>query len=127
MHDAAESLLGDVSTPLKQLLPCYQEIEKRVESALYKKFHVDMDRAKIDVKVADLILLKTEFLDIMCIEEWELPKCCQAFPRLDKKIIPWSHKKAKLAFLHRYKELTGAYEENTIAKWWTEMKLFFMK
>ena len=126
-HDLAEGLLGDVSTPLKQLLPCYQEIEARVEKALYKKFNIDMDRAKIDVKIADIILLKTEFMDIMGLEEWELPECCFGYPRLDKKIIPWSHKKAKLAFIHRYKDLTGAYKENTIVKRWTDVKLFFMK
>lgn len=126
MHDAAESLLNDCSSPLKQLLPDYKAIEHHVEEKLFKQFNVTFPLPP-SVKYADLVLLKTEFLDIMHLEEWELPECCFGYPRLDKKIIPWSHKKAKLAFLHRYKELTGAYEENTIAKWWTGVILFFMK
>lgn len=126
MHDAAESLLNDCSSPLKQLLPDYKAIELHVEEKLFNQFNVKFPLPP-SVKYADLVLLKTEFLDIMHLEEWELPPLVDGLPRLDKKIVPWSNKKAKIAFLHRYKELTGACKENTIAKWWTELKLFFMK
>lgn len=38
LHDAAEAYLGDVSKPLKRLLPDYREIEARVNVLITKKF-----------------------------------------------------------------------------------------
>ena len=40
MHDAAEAFLGDVTRPLKQLLPQYKEIERNVEMAIYSRFNI---------------------------------------------------------------------------------------
>jgi len=38
LHDAAEAYLGDVSSPLKSLLPEYQKIEARFDSVIRKKY-----------------------------------------------------------------------------------------
>lgn len=38
MHDAAEAYLGDVSTPLKSMLPEYLALEQKWEEAIGKKF-----------------------------------------------------------------------------------------
>lgn len=59
LHDAAEAFIGDVSSPLKALLPEYKEIEKRIETALFSFFGLSSE-IPADVKKADLVMLATE-------------------------------------------------------------------
>lgn len=40
LHDASEAFVGDVSSPLKKLLPEYREIEERVQQAIANQFSV---------------------------------------------------------------------------------------
>lgn len=59
LHDAAEAYIGDVSSPLKALLPEYRAIENRVSQAIVDKFGVDW-RGRAEVHMADMQLLCTE-------------------------------------------------------------------
>lgn len=58
MHDSAEFVMNDLSSPLKHLLPEYKALEKRVEIMLSGKLGIRFSLP--EVKQADLIMLATE-------------------------------------------------------------------
>ncbi|WP_018651587.1 hypothetical protein [Actinobacillus capsulatus] len=61
MHDAQEAYLGDVTTPLKSLLPDYKAIEHAFEVVIRTKFKINISpEAETAVKTADLLALKAE-------------------------------------------------------------------
>ncbi len=64
LHDATEAFLGDITRPLKQLLPQYREIEASVENAIYARFGLDTD-SKTVIKAADLRVLAAEQSQVM--------------------------------------------------------------
>jgi hypothetical protein len=106
LHDAAEAFIGDVSRPLKALLPDYKAIEKRIEHAVLTRFGID-PKLPPEIKVADVILLKTEQRDLMTrrATDWGILEGVTALP---ETIVPMSPVAAKAAFLARYHELCGA-------------------
>ncbi len=101
LHDAAEAFLGDVASPLKQLLPEYKTIEKRVEAALLA--HFGLEALPPSVKRADMTLLATEQRDLM-------PPCVAIVdvPPLPDRIEPWVPERARTEFLARYVEIIAA-------------------
>jgi len=105
LHDAAEAFIGDVSRPLKALLPDYKAIEKRVEDAVLTRFGVDPKLPR-EVKVADIIMLATEQRDLMTrrATDWAILNDVEP---LAETIVPLSPAEAKAAFLTRYYELRG--------------------
>jgi hypothetical protein len=64
MHDAAEAFLGDVTRPLKQLLPQYKRIEANVEKAIFARFGLDHS-CLASLKLIDLSVLAAEQEQIM--------------------------------------------------------------
>jgi 5'-deoxynucleotidase YfbR-like HD superfamily hydrolase len=45
LHDASEAYLGDVTKPLKQLLPAYTDLEQCWEQAIRQRFQLSADPA----------------------------------------------------------------------------------
>lgn len=64
LHDAAEAFIGDVSGPLKALLPDYKRIEKTIEAAIFERFEISYPLPTA-VKRADLSVLAAEQNQIM--------------------------------------------------------------
>lgn len=86
MHDASEAYLGDVSQPLKQLLPEYKAIERRVELAIGVQYMVDMFNPT--VKTADVHALAVERKVLMPVghDDW-WPTVSPELPVLP--VNPW--------------------------------------
>lgn len=106
-HDAQEAYIGDVSTPLKQLLPGYRDIEEMFESAIAERFGLRWTpEARQGVKRADRIMLATERRDLLgkmgCDTEWAILK---DIAPLREVLRPMSPEHAKRAFLERAREL----------------------
>lgn len=105
-HDAAEAFLGDVSTPLKRLLPDYRAIEERMERALFEQLGLPYPMPQ-SVKAADRIMLATEKRDLMPEHDkavkWAL---LSGITPLAERIVPAPPWAAKAMFLARVDELT---------------------
>ena len=112
LHDASEAYMGDLSTPLKQLVPDYKAIEQRVERAICGRFGLDFPMHPL-IKEADLRMLVSERRDLM-------PKPLPEVDGTDR--VAWSDFRgiktvterirgvspdiARMMFLGRFKELT---------------------
>ena len=104
LHDASEAYLGDVSTPLKSLLPEYAEIEGRVQRIIAGRFGLPWPIPK-EVKVADREALMVEKRDLFDVHrEW----IGEFLPGKDMSVkVVMSPSLAKFVFQERLSQLTG--------------------
>ena len=74
LHDASEAYVGDVSRPLKALMPQYVEIEQRFSAVIAAKFGLSWPEPE-RVKWADVQLLISEKEALLGPEpeSWNLP------------------------------------------------------
>jgi len=103
LHDAVEAVIGDVSKPLKTLLPDYRAIEDRIEASILHRFGVPTPLPE-SVKHADMVLLRTEQRDLMGAGEhvWVFTS---GYKPLDQKIKPLGPDEAFWEFRKRFHEL----------------------
>ncbi len=103
LHDAAEAFLGDITKPLKTLLPEYKKLETRVEKAIFA-FYGLPEILPESVKKADLAALATERYYLL--QEQEIPwgKPVNMAPKRTA-IHALPPNAAYLAFLQRFYQL----------------------
>lgn len=104
VHDAAEAFVGDVARPLKNLLPEYKVIEKRIEAEVLRRFGLPAELPAC-VKHADNVLLATERRDLMreLHDTWEDLQGVEVLPW---RIEPLAPELAREYFLARYYAIT---------------------
>ncbi|MEV8879229.1 hypothetical protein [Mesorhizobium ciceri] len=103
LHDAAEAFIGDVTRPLKQLLPEYKAIEANVEDAIAKRFGLSSGYRDA-VKVADLSVLAAEQAQVMAPGTDSWAKEAGVIPA-DVTIRHLSPRAARREFLQRFEAL----------------------
>jgi hypothetical protein len=103
LHDAAEAFLGDVSSPLKAMLPDYRAIEARVEAVVLQQFGL-APTLPPEVKAVDLAVLVTEQRDLMPgrAADWAARSGAQPYAF---EIVPLAAEQARALFMQRYQEL----------------------
>lgn len=103
LHDAAEAFIGDVTRPLKQLLPEYKRIETVVEDAVIERFGLDRNY-RATVKAADLRVLAAEQVQVMApgTADWAAKAGIEPAPIIVQFLSP---DVARRSFLERYERL----------------------
>lgn len=104
LHDAAEAYLGDVSSPLKAMLPDYQRIEHNLDLVIRQVFGLSLTQTP-DVKLIDKIMLATERRDILR-DDGPVWPMLEGVPVLPTKIEVWTAKQAKTEFIEVFEFLT---------------------
>lgn len=101
MHDGSEAYLGDVSTPLKSLIPDYWKLEHDFQMIINQKFCGAANFP--EVKKADLewYYIESSFLTRNAFVEYSNP------PRVP---ACWNPLDAELRFLERYQELVDVLQ-----------------
>jgi hypothetical protein len=104
LHDATEAFLGDITRPLKQLLPQYKEIEASVEDAIFARFGLDTS-SKAVVKAADLRVLAAEQSQVMPVgtDYWT---ASSGVEKADIRVEFLSPADARDRFMTKFTELT---------------------
>jgi hypothetical protein len=106
-HDLGESVMNDISSPLKRLLPDYKVIEDRCERSIWRSLGLP-EVLPPEVKHADAVAYVTERRDLMPEDDpeaWgdEVPDISIShLPPLEERIVPWSPSVSRIRFLHRY-------------------------
>lgn len=118
LHDATEAYVGDVTTPLKVLLPAFIEIEDRLAVDIAKTFKIKWTKRTVErVKIADMIALSTEARKLFAdVSHWDSIRKYEPRSDLLNSAFPMqSHERARRLFLREFRkvgELKNAVRQN---------------
>lgn len=103
LHDATEAYTGDMTRPLKAVIPHFSEVEEIIWQAVCDRFNLDPILPECVMR-ADLVALATERRDLMPHHpgEWE---CLKGIPAMPEHITALSAQEASMQFFSRLMEL----------------------
>lgn len=102
LHDASEAYVGDMTSPLKRLIPEFGVIEDRIQACIAKVYGLPYPFPN-EIHIADKRVYKAELPQIT------RSKDAMWYPELEPapvKVIGLTPAKAEQLFLNRYNELT---------------------
>ncbi len=105
MHDANEAYLGDIITPIKNVMPGFRALEDRFHAVICERFEISRIIPE-EVRRADALMLAMEARDLMHVnpKDWgmdmDLPP---------QRIIPWEAERAKAYFLDQFRTFSAAH------------------
>lgn len=106
LHDAPEYAYGDVTSPLKSLLPDYVVLEDRGAEVIRQKYNIPYDEEVVKwVKEADrqLLLMESDKLTSTPSMLWDVPEQTTfVLEDIDPDFYPWSPQKARDEFLKEF-------------------------
>lgn len=101
MHDASEAYIGDVTRPLKHLMPDYREIEEDIERAIAAAFDLHPNSTSL-VKKADMSVMLAEYMQLFPGAPLNLKIPVEPAPI---EVLGYGPMKAKRLFLNRFRAL----------------------
>lgn len=106
MHDAAETYLGDMNSPLKSMLPGYKLIEEKFKLTIIRRFKIEVPNEPM-IRQLDIDLLLTEVKHLLSEppERWEANDYGKCLPC--KEFKTWSPEKSKSIFMVTFDNLFG--------------------
>lgn len=99
LHDGTEAFLGDMTTPLKRMMPAYGELEHRLQRIIMAMFSLPPELHPL-VKKADLMALAIEKREI-----WHNKDAWVVLEGVDEvpwTLIPENPRLARASFTHAY-------------------------
>jgi len=103
LHDATEAYIGDMTRPLKALMPEFRMAEATIWKAICDRFNLALALPD-SVLRADMVALATERRDLMPNHpgEWD---CLKGIPEMPEHITPLGAKEASMQYFNRLMEL----------------------
>ena len=103
LRNATEAYIGDMTRPLKAIMPTFSIIETLIWKAICDRFDLEPTLPECVVH-ADLVALATERRDLMTdqLSEWE---CLRGIPPMREYITPISAREAGMQYFSRLMEL----------------------
>lgn len=118
LHDATEAYVGDITTPLKILLPKFIEVEDSLAMDIAKVLKVKWTKQTHSrVKIADMIALSTEARKLFAdVSHWDSIKLYDPRPDLVNDKFPVAPDVAKKMFMREFRKTQGELKNEQRSK-----------
>ncbi len=104
MHDAAEAYVGDISGPLKALVPAVCEVEERILGVIAGVVGLEMPVPE-EVKVVDRRMLLTEMREFRSARQAAVLAEAWGLEPYESGLITWQAGLARALWMERFREV----------------------